>query len=146
MYVAGKRVWLLVTDDNFYAALYMHECYNLHSLMYNVVGHRLRQQLNDYGGGSYKLSLNDFIVKASALALQEVPEANSSWMDTFIRRCVCMYICVHCVCVCVCVFVYLCVCVCVCVCVFVCTVSVYVCQYVYCRCELLGTCTVSNYR
>ena len=50
-------------------------------------GNRLRQQLNNAVGGAYKLSLNDFIVKASALALREVPEANSSWMDNFIRRC-----------------------------------------------------------
>ncbi|KAB7496820.1 Dihydrolipoyllysine-residue acetyltransferase, mitochondrial [Armadillidium nasatum] len=33
-----------------------------------------------------KLSVNDFIIKASALACQKVPEANSSWMDTVIRQ------------------------------------------------------------
>ncbi|XP_030637050.1 dihydrolipoyllysine-residue acetyltransferase component of pyruvate dehydrogenase complex, mitochondrial isoform X10 [Chanos chanos] len=33
-----------------------------------------------------KLSVNDFIIKASALACLEVPEANSSWMDTVIRQ------------------------------------------------------------
>ncbi|GAA5894565.1 hypothetical protein JCM8208_006274 [Rhodotorula glutinis] len=33
-----------------------------------------------------KLSVNDFIVKASALALQDVPEANSGWHGEFIRQ------------------------------------------------------------
>ncbi|VDN37082.1 unnamed protein product [Cylicostephanus goldi] len=37
-------------------------------------------------GGSTKISINDFIVKASALACLRVPEANSFWMDTFIRQ------------------------------------------------------------
>jgi len=33
-----------------------------------------------------KLSVNDFIVKAAALACRKVPQANSSWQDTFIRQ------------------------------------------------------------
>ncbi|MEE6484437.1 hypothetical protein FKM82_013867 [Ascaphus truei] len=33
-----------------------------------------------------KLSVNDFIIKASALSCLKVPEANSSWMDTVIRQ------------------------------------------------------------
>lgn len=33
-----------------------------------------------------KLSINDFIIKATALACRKVPEANSAWMDTFIRQ------------------------------------------------------------
>jgi len=33
-----------------------------------------------------KLSVNDFIVKALALALRQVPEANASWSDEGIRR------------------------------------------------------------
>jgi len=48
----------------------------------------LRKQINDAlaasGGG--KLSVNDFIVKASALALRDVPEVNSAWMGDFIRQ------------------------------------------------------------
>lgn len=35
-----------------------------------------------------KLSVNDFIVKASAMALQDVPEANSGWHGDFVRQCV----------------------------------------------------------
>jgi pyruvate dehydrogenase E2 component (dihydrolipoamide acetyltransferase) len=38
------------------------------------------------GPGAYKLSVNDFIVKASALALMKVPEVNSSWTDTALLR------------------------------------------------------------
>jgi pyruvate dehydrogenase E2 component (dihydrolipoamide acetyltransferase) len=34
----------------------------------------------------YKLSVNDFVVKASALALMRVPEVNASWTDTAILR------------------------------------------------------------
>jgi pyruvate dehydrogenase E2 component (dihydrolipoamide acetyltransferase) len=33
-----------------------------------------------------KLSVNDFIVKALALALRQIPEANASWSDEGIRR------------------------------------------------------------
>lgn len=33
-----------------------------------------------------KLSINDFVVKAAALASRKVPEVNSSWQETFIRQ------------------------------------------------------------
>lgn len=33
-----------------------------------------------------KISLNDFIIKASALSCLRVPEVNSSWQDTYIRQ------------------------------------------------------------
>jgi len=46
----------------------------------------LRQELNSGSSGQFKLSVNDFVVKASALALQRVPECNSQWMETFIRQ------------------------------------------------------------
>jgi pyruvate dehydrogenase E2 component (dihydrolipoamide acetyltransferase) len=35
---------------------------------------------------AYKLSVNDFIVKASALSLLRVPEVNASWTETAILR------------------------------------------------------------
>ncbi|HTQ12363.1 MAG TPA: pyruvate dehydrogenase complex dihydrolipoamide acetyltransferase [Rhizomicrobium sp.] len=35
---------------------------------------------------AYKLSVNDFVVKASALALMRVPEVNASWTETAILR------------------------------------------------------------
>ncbi|PKU43765.1 hypothetical protein llap_5925 [Limosa lapponica baueri] len=50
----------------------------------------LRKELNQHLGrevsDNIKLSVNDFIIKASALACLKVPEANSSWMDTVIRQ------------------------------------------------------------
>ncbi len=33
-----------------------------------------------------KLSVNDFVVRALALALKEVPEANATWGENAIRR------------------------------------------------------------
>jgi len=48
----------------------------------------LRQQLNDKapeGEGAYKLSVNDFVVRAVALALRAYPEANVSWTDEAMR-------------------------------------------------------------
>ncbi|KAG9008286.1 pyruvate dehydrogenase complex dihydrolipoamide acetyltransferase component (E2) [Tulasnella sp. JGI-2019a] len=36
--------------------------------------------------GGAKLSVNDFIVKASAMALKDVPEVNSAWMGDTIRQ------------------------------------------------------------
>jgi len=47
---------------------------------------KLRKSLNDLANGEYKLSVNDFVVKASALTMKKVPEVNSSWMGDFIRR------------------------------------------------------------
>ena len=47
---------------------------------------RLRQQINKTHAGELKISVNDFVIKAAALALRKVPEANSSWMETFIRQ------------------------------------------------------------
>jgi pyruvate dehydrogenase E2 component (dihydrolipoamide acetyltransferase) len=46
----------------------------------------LRKELNNKQPADQKISVNDFIVKASALALRKVPAANSSWMDTFVRQ------------------------------------------------------------
>ncbi|GBG65946.1 hypothetical protein CBR_g54237 [Chara braunii] len=36
--------------------------------------------------GGKKLSINDFVIKATALALRRVPEVNSSWQDDVIRQ------------------------------------------------------------
>ncbi len=46
-----------------------------------------RARLNEAAPkGGYKLSVNDFVVKASAMALMRVPEVNASWTDTAILR------------------------------------------------------------
>ena len=45
---------------------------------------KLRADLNaksPEGEGGYKLSVNDFIIRAAALALKKVPAANASWSD-----------------------------------------------------------------
>ncbi|KAG8569341.1 hypothetical protein GDO81_014377 [Engystomops pustulosus] len=48
---------------------------------------QLRKELNEVTkADNIKLSVNDFIIKASALSCLKVPEANSSWMDTVIRQ------------------------------------------------------------
>ena len=50
----------------------------------------LRKDLNARspkdGDGAYSISVNDFVIKASALALMRVPEANASWTDDAILR------------------------------------------------------------
>ncbi|KAJ1797786.1 pyruvate dehydrogenase complex dihydrolipoamide acetyltransferase component (E2) [Coemansia sp. RSA 2399] len=47
---------------------------------------KLRQSLNTAANGTYKLSVNDFVIKAAASALRDVPEVNSSWQGEFIRQ------------------------------------------------------------
>lgn len=42
-----------------------------------------RKQINELGGT--KISFNDFIIKACAMALRKHPDVNSSWMGDFIR-------------------------------------------------------------
>ena len=46
----------------------------------------LRQQLNEAADGGFKLSVNDFIVKAASKALTDVPAANASWTDSHTLR------------------------------------------------------------
>ncbi|HEX7006237.1 MAG TPA: pyruvate dehydrogenase complex dihydrolipoamide acetyltransferase [Alphaproteobacteria bacterium] len=48
-----------------------------------------RQEINDNapeGEDGYKVSVNDMIIKAAALALRKVPAVNASWLDNAIRR------------------------------------------------------------
>jgi pyruvate dehydrogenase E2 component (dihydrolipoamide acetyltransferase) len=45
-----------------------------------------RAALNEAAGEKYKLSVNDFVIKASAMALRDVPEANASWSESAILR------------------------------------------------------------
>ena len=41
----------------------------------------LRTQMNQRAGDRYKISVNDIIVKASAMAMRDVPETNASWSN-----------------------------------------------------------------
>ncbi|KAJ2466666.1 pyruvate dehydrogenase complex dihydrolipoamide acetyltransferase component (E2) [Coemansia sp. RSA 2337] len=47
---------------------------------------KLRHSLNTAANGAYKLSVNDFVIKAAASALRDVPDVNSSWQGEFIRQ------------------------------------------------------------
>ncbi|TFB04861.1 hypothetical protein CCMA1212_002961 [Trichoderma ghanense] len=47
---------------------------------------KLRQALNTSGEGKYKLSVNDFLIKAMAIASKKVPAANASWRGDVIRQ------------------------------------------------------------
>ncbi|HEY5717568.1 MAG TPA: pyruvate dehydrogenase complex dihydrolipoamide acetyltransferase [Motiliproteus sp.] len=49
----------------------------------------LRAELNaeaPEGADSYKLTVNDFVIKAAALAMRDVPEVNASWSDSAVLR------------------------------------------------------------
>ncbi len=45
-----------------------------------------RKELNDKANGEFKLSVNDFIIKAAAMALKTYPDANVSWNDDAIHQ------------------------------------------------------------
>uniref|UniRef100_A0A0E0LJM8 Acetyltransferase component of pyruvate dehydrogenase complex n=1 Tax=Oryza punctata TaxID=4537 RepID=A0A0E0LJM8_ORYPU len=49
---------------------------------------KLRGELNPLqeSSGGKKISINDLVIKAAALALRKVPQCNSSWMNDFIRQ------------------------------------------------------------
>ncbi|KAG8494667.1 hypothetical protein CXB51_012318 [Gossypium anomalum] len=48
----------------------------------------LRSQLNSLqeASGGKRISINDLVIKAAALALRKVPQCNSSWTDDYIRQ------------------------------------------------------------
>eukprot|EP00741_Cyanophora_paradoxa_P004514 tig00000806_g4383.t1 len=49
---------------------------------------KLRERLNAEAGkdAAYKLSVNDFVIKAAAMALKRVPLVNASWTDAAMRQ------------------------------------------------------------
>ncbi|MEQ9331836.1 pyruvate dehydrogenase complex dihydrolipoamide acetyltransferase [Thalassobaculum sp.] len=46
---------------------------------------KVRKQINDKAGDGVKLSVNDLVIRAVALALKQVPAANASWTEKAIR-------------------------------------------------------------
>jgi pyruvate dehydrogenase E2 component (dihydrolipoamide acetyltransferase) len=52
----------------------------------NLMATRARLNETSPKENGYKLSVNDFVVKACALSLMRVPEVNASWTDTAILR------------------------------------------------------------
>lgn len=45
-----------------------------------------RQQINDAANGAYKLSVNDFVIKAVGMALKSYPAANVAWTDAAVLQ------------------------------------------------------------
>ena len=45
----------------------------------------LRRQLNNLDNADYNFSVNDFVIKASAVAMRRVPMVNATWTDEAIR-------------------------------------------------------------
>ncbi len=69
--VAKRLLESKTTVPHFYLSI---DC-NLTHLM------AARAELNKQGKDAYKLSVNDFVIKASAMALKAYPAANVSWTD-----------------------------------------------------------------
>ena len=46
----------------------------------------MRQELNNISDGSYKISVNDMIIKATATAMKDVPDVNCAYSDDGIMR------------------------------------------------------------
>jgi len=66
------------------------------SFTYWRVSDRVRADLNALlKKDNIKLSVNDFIIKAASLACRKIPQANSSWQDTFIRQSVALLYIYH---------------------------------------------------
>jgi pyruvate dehydrogenase E2 component (dihydrolipoamide acetyltransferase) len=74
--IAKRLLEAKQTIPHFYLTV---EC-NIDELM------ALRAKLNARAGADYKLSVNDFVIKAVAAALKKVPAANATWTDEAIRR------------------------------------------------------------
>ncbi|MBL8645094.1 MAG: pyruvate dehydrogenase complex dihydrolipoamide acetyltransferase [Rhodospirillaceae bacterium] len=74
--IAKRLLEAKQTIPHFYLTV---EC-NIDELM------ALRAKLNARPGANYKLSVNDFVIKAVAAALKKVPAANATWTDEAIRR------------------------------------------------------------
>lgn len=56
-------------------------------MIYYLSVFRVRKDLNEQlAKDNLKISLNDLVIKATALACKKVPECNSAWMDTSIRK------------------------------------------------------------
>ncbi|CAH8306189.1 unnamed protein product [Eruca vesicaria subsp. sativa] len=65
-----------------------HYYLNVDACVHKLMG--LRSQLNSFqeASGGKRISINDLVVKAAALALKKVPQCNSSWTDDYIRHAV----------------------------------------------------------
>jgi pyruvate dehydrogenase E2 component (dihydrolipoamide acetyltransferase) len=73
--IAARLTQAKATVPHFYLSI---DC-QLDQLM--AARHRLNDRSPKDGPGAYKLSVNDFIIKALGLALQRVPKANATWTE-----------------------------------------------------------------
>ena len=46
----------------------------------------VRKNLNNKSNGKYKISVNDMVLKAVAVALKQIPEANVSWSGDIVKQ------------------------------------------------------------
>lgn len=77
--VASRQVWAKQNVPHYYLSVDL----NLSRVL------QLREDLNKAAIGdaeAVKVSVLDFFVKASALAMKKVPDVNGAWNDTFVRR------------------------------------------------------------
>lgn len=75
--IAKRLLESKVTIPHYYLTVHV----NMEQVM--KVRAKFNKQLEKEG---VKLSVNDFVIKATAIANRRVPEANSAWMDSFIRQ------------------------------------------------------------
>ena len=61
-------------------------CSRMLPYLFTISHARLRAKFNEEAKGEFKLSVNDFVIKAAALAMRKVPEVNSEWRGDVIRR------------------------------------------------------------
>ncbi|EJF90722.1 pyruvate dehydrogenase complex dihydrolipoamide acetyltransferase [Bartonella tamiae] len=83
--IAKRLVESKQTVPHFYVTI---DC-ELDSLlkMRSELNNAAPMQTNEHGEKpSYRLSVNDFIIKATAMALKAIPDANVSWMDSGMIR------------------------------------------------------------
>lgn len=77
--VASRQVWAKQNVPHYYLSVEL----NLSKVL------QLREDLNKAAAGdadAARVSVLDFFVKASALAMKKVPDVNGAWNDTFVRR------------------------------------------------------------
>ena len=73
--IAKRLLESKTTIPHFYLTI---EC-NIDELM------RLRAEWNGRPNAHYKISVNDFVIRASALAMRKIPAVNASWADDTVR-------------------------------------------------------------
>ena len=78
--IAKRLVEAKSTIPHFYLSM---DC-ELEALLH--ARERMNETAPEEGPNGYRLSVNDFAIKALAMALQQVPEANATWTDQGILR------------------------------------------------------------